>query len=71
MAMVEVQRRLASEGFAAKMILQVHDELCFSVPESELDALCAMVKDAMEHVAALSVPLVAEVNAGANWGEAH
>ena len=71
MAMVEVQRRLASEGFAAKMILQVHDELCFSVPEAELDALCAMVKDAMEHVAALSVPLVAEVNAGANWGEAH
>ncbi len=71
MAMVEVQRRLVGEGFAAKMILQVHDELCFSVPREELDALCAMVKDAMEGVVTLSVPLVAEVNDGANWGEAH
>ena len=70
-AMVEVQRKLAAGGFQAKMLLQVHDELCFSVPEAEMDAVRDLVKDTMEHVVELRVPLVVDANYGANWGQAH
>ncbi len=59
------------EGFKAQMILQVHDELDFSVPADEVDALAAMVKEAMEGVVALDVPLVADVQWGATWADAH
>ncbi len=71
MAMCQVQERIAREGSKAKMILQVHDELDFSVPETEAEALGAMVKEAMEGVARLSVPLVADVQWGPNWASAH
>ncbi|MEG0990550.1 MAG: DNA polymerase I [Gordonibacter sp.] len=71
LAMVEVQRRLKAEGFRAKLLLQVHDELDFSVPIDEVEALTAMVADVMEHVAALRVPLEVGVSCGANWAEAH
>ena len=70
-AMVEVQRRLAEGGFSARMVVQVHDELDFECPRAELDALVSMVKDAMEHVADLKVPLVVDVGSGASWVEAH
>jgi len=70
-AMVDVQRKLSAGGFGAKMILQVHDELCFSVPEAEMDAVQALVKDTMENVVELRVPLVVDANYGANWGQAH
>ena len=70
-AMVEVQRKLASGGFGAKMLLQVHDELCFSVPEAELEQVRALVKETMENVVSLRVPLVVDASDGANWGEAH
>ena len=70
-AMVQVQRRLQEGGYATRMILQVHDELCFSVPEAELEDVTAMVVDVMEHAADLKVPLVVDANSAANWALAH
>lgn len=71
MAMCQVQERIVRDGFEAKMILQVHDELDFSVPEAEAQALGEMVKEVMEGVVRLSVPLVADVQWGPNWASAH
>ena len=71
MAMNEVQRRLTTEGFAARRMIQVHDELDFSVPPEEVEALAAMVRDVMENVVELSVPLLVDVNWGPTWAEAH
>ncbi len=71
LAMHEVQRRLMAEGFRAKLLLQVHDELDFSVPEDEAEALTEMVTEVMEHVAELRVPLEVGVSHGATWAEAH
>jgi DNA polymerase-1 len=71
MAMIRIHGRLETERFAAKMILQVHDELVFESPQSESAALMAMVKKEMEGVYQLSVPLVVDVKGGKNWDEAH
>jgi DNA polymerase-1 len=70
-AMVEVQQALRDAGLRARMLLQVHDELVFEAPASELAALTALVKKHMEGVYALKVPLVADVGVGNNWREAH
>jgi DNA polymerase-1 len=67
LAMIEIARRLAAQGLAAKMILQVHDELLFEAPESELERVAALVKPAMEQVYPLEVPLVVDLKAGPNW----
>ena len=69
-AMARVARRLEAEGFAARMILQVHDELDFECPVSEVERLSAMVKEEMEGVCELKVPLIAEVSSGPTWAEA-
>ena len=69
-AMVRVARRLRDEGFSARMVLQVHDELDFECPLDELEALIAMVREEMEHVVALRVPLIAEASFGETWAEA-
>ena len=69
--MTEVQRRIMERGFEAKLLLQVHDELDFSVPDGEVEALSAMVRDVMEHVAELKVPLLADISAADTWAEAH
>ncbi len=71
LAMAEVQRRLTADGFAAKLMVQVHDELDFSCPALEAEALSAMVKDVMENIADLRVPLIADVSCAATWAEAH
>lgn len=71
LAMTEVQHRLMKEGYRARLLLQVHDELDFSVPVDEVEPLGAMVKDVMERVVDLRVPLVASVAEGATWAEAH
>ena len=71
MAMNEVQRRLLAEGFAAQLMIQVHDELDFSVPADEVGRLSAMVREVMESVADLRVPLLVDVNWGPTWAEAH
>ena len=69
-AMVRVAERLRAEGLRAKMVLQIHDELDFEVPVEEVDVLSALVRETMEGVAELRVPLVADVSVGENWAEA-
>ena len=67
LAMIEVRRALRAEHLATRLILQVHDELVFEVPEAELDRVSTLVRDKMEQVVALDVPLVVDVRAGHNW----
>ena len=70
-AMIAVDRWLLAEPEAASMIMQVHDELVFEVPEGAVDAVAAEVRRHMEGAAALRVPLKVDVGVGANWDEAH
>ncbi len=69
-AMARVSRRLEEESFAAHMILQVHDELDFECPTDEVERLTTMVRDVMEHVVDLRVPLIAEASTGITWADA-
>ena len=69
-AMVRVERRLAEEGLRSRLVLQIHDELDFEVPVDEVDALSGLVRETMEGVAELRVPLLADVSYGDNWAEA-
>jgi DNA polymerase-1 len=71
LAMIAVQGALDRAGKATKMIMQVHDELVFEVPEAEVDWVRSEVPRQMASVAQLQVPLIAEVGVGANWDEAH
>ncbi len=70
-AMVAISRRLQQEKLQARMVLQVHDELVFDVPEGELETLQALVREEMEGAASLSVPLLVDIGSGHNWREAH
>ena len=70
LAMVQVERRLHEGGLASKLVLQIHDELDLEVPEAELESVSSLVRETMEGVISLSVPLIAEVSYGANWAEA-
>jgi DNA polymerase-1 len=69
-AMVQVRSRLAAEGLKSRLVLQIHDELDFEVPIDELETLSALVREVMEGVVELSVPLIAEVSYGPTWAEA-
>lgn len=71
MAMVDIHRKLKEGGYRTLMILQVHDELNFDVPVEELDAIKALVKNSMESVCKLKVPLIVDLGVGKNWLEAH
>ena len=71
LAMVRVEERLKQGGYQARLILQVHDELVVECAEAEREAVAALLKETMEHVVALKVPLVAEVSSGKNWESAH
>ena len=71
LAMVRVARRMQREGLAAKLILQVHDELIVECPEGEAETVKALLTEEMEQVASLAVPLIAEAKAGKTWAEAH
>ncbi len=71
LAMIGVAARMKEAGLKSKMVLQIHDELLFDALPEELPQLEALVKDVMEHVITLSVPLTVECSAGANWLEAH
>lgn len=70
LAMIEVDKRLRAEGFASRMVLQVHDELVFEAPPEEVERLSAMVCEAMGSVADLAVPLEVSVAHGPNWAAA-
>lgn len=69
-AMVNIKRVLQEEQQSARMLLQVHDELIFEVPEAEIDALSQLVRREMEGVITLKVPLKADINIGDTWYEA-
>ena len=68
-AMVEISEKLAKENFDTKMIMQVHDELIFEVPEKEKKRASQLVKEEMETCYKLDVPLVVELKVGKNWGQ--
>jgi DNA polymerase-1 len=71
LAMLEVRRRLGSLGGGARLLLQVHDELLLEVPTASLEVVKDALRDAMEHVFPLRVPLRVDVRDGASWKEAH
>lgn len=71
LAMIGVDRKMAEVGLRSKMVLQIHDELLFDTLSSEREKLMSIVKEQMEHVTELSVPLTVECNYGKNWLEAH
>lgn len=71
MAMNDVMRRLIEGGFETKLLLQVHDELDFSVPTEELDEVNALIKESMEGVVTLRVPLIVDIGVGETWAQAH
>jgi DNA polymerase-1 len=70
-AMINIHLRMQKEGFKSRMILQVHDELLFEVPEDEVDIITPVVKKEMEEVHELKVPLKVDIHSGRNWDEAH
>ncbi len=70
-AMINIDKELDAKKLKSKMIMQVHDELVFEVPDDELEILSALVKNGMESVIALKVPLKVEMSWGKNWKEAH
>ena len=71
LAMVNVAARLNKEGLAAKLILQVHDELIVECPEAEAEQVKTLLREEMENVVHLSVPLTAEAKSGRTWAQAH
>ena len=70
MAMIELDREMRERQFKAKLLLQVHDELIFEVPQEELESLQSLVEEVMENAVSLKVPLRADSNVGDNWFEA-
>ena len=71
LAMIRISRNLADKNSKAKMILQVHDELLFECPSSEKEVIETMVREEMENVFALKIPLIVDTGWGKNWNEAH
>ncbi|MDP7621316.1 MAG: DNA polymerase I, partial [SAR324 cluster bacterium] len=70
-AMIRISNALQKESFQANMIIQVHDELVFEVPEEEIPSLSSLVQKEMEGVLEMKVPLKVDMNWGSNWREAH
>lgn len=70
LAMNAVQQELEKRGLKSQLLVQVHDELVLEVPASEKDEVTALLKDTMEHIVTLSVPLVVDIHYGKNWEEA-
>jgi DNA polymerase-1 len=67
LAMIRIDRALRESGAKSRMLLQVHDELVFEVPEGELERMSQLVRHEMEHAAELRVPLVVDMGSGSNW----
>jgi DNA polymerase-1 len=67
LAMIAIDRRLAEQKLRSRMVLQVHDELLFEVPEDETEVITKLVKEEMENVIQLSVPIEADLAFGENW----
>ena len=72
MAMIEVAGWIKKEGtLKGRMIMQVHDELVFEVPNEEIEIFNINVKKIMENIASLDIPLIVEIGSGINWEQAH
>jgi len=71
LAMININKRIKREGLKSKMIIQVHDELNFDCLVSELDQMKLILKEEMEGVVSLSVPLTIDMGVGESWLEAH
>jgi len=71
LVMLDLPRRFQREGLETAMVLQIHDELLFESPEAEVEAASAQIRESMETVAELAVPLVVDVGVGRTWAEAH
>ena len=71
LAMINVDKRITDAGLQSKMVLQIHDELVFDAVKEEVETLQQIVREEMENVIELSVPLTVECNYGNNWLEAH
>ena len=71
MAMVACDEQITTRGLKSKLILQVHDELLFEVPNNEMKVMETLVRDTMENVVRLSVPLEVGLEKGRNWAVAH
>ena len=69
MAMIEMDRRLAESSSPARMILQVHDELLFELPKSDLEEVVELTREVMENAFRLAVPLKVDIAAGITWGD--
>jgi DNA polymerase I len=65
--MIRIDKVLREHGLKSRMTLQVHDELVFEVPEAEVETMRSLVRDQMENVHPLTVPLLVEVGVGQNW----
>ena len=70
-AMIAMPSAISEAGLGANMLLQVHDELIFEVPDDEIEATTGVVKDTMQNAARLNVPLIVDVGIGDNWNQAH
>ena len=70
-AMIKIQNKLITQGFKSKLLLQVHDELVFEVPQHELEAVQQMIKTCMIEALPLNVPVDVGMGFGVNWFEAH
>jgi DNA polymerase-1 len=70
-SMIRIQNRIEERGLSSRMIMQVHDELVFEVPEEELPKTIPMIQNEMETVMNLSVPLQVSIHSGKNWAEVH
>jgi DNA polymerase-1 len=71
LAMIHIHARLVQQGLRSNMIIQVHDELVFEVPDNEIDVMKRLVKEEMEKALTLSVPIKVDMGVGKNWDEAH
>ena len=69
--MINIHKKLISENWKSKMLLQVHDELVFDVHNSEIEKIQPMIKYEMENAFKMAVPLEVEIGIGDNWLEAH
>jgi len=67
LAMIRIDEEIRKRGLKSRMTLQVHDELVFEVPESEVDAMKTLVRHHMEEAHTLAVPLLVEIGVGPNW----
>ena len=69
LAMLKLDKQLSEQNLKGYMVLQIHDELIFEVPENEVEAMKVLVREAMQNVLKLKVPLIVDITIGKNWAE--